>query len=89
MKNLKLFFSYRKGGWADVGGKELFGRSSRSELIAGCDLPKPHGWVAAYPPVNSDILGIARVLVLVINLHNNLINSPNMLIKQQFNCVFN
>ena len=79
MKDLKLFFTYWKAGWTVVGVKELFGGSSRSELIAGCDLPKPHGWVRTYPPVNSDILGLAWVFVLVIHLHNKKKRKRNMI----------
>jgi hypothetical protein len=69
-KKEKEIKTYSEGSGTDVGGKYLFEGSSRSELIAGCDLPEPHGWVVAYPPVNPIILALTGVLILVIHLHN-------------------
>lgn len=60
--------TYSEGGGADVGGKALFEGSTGSELITGCDLPEPHRWVGAYPPVNPVIFVLTRVLVFVIHL---------------------
>lgn len=61
--------TYSQSCRADVRCEILLEGAACSELVAWCDLPKPDRRIGAHPSVNLVVLVVARVLVLVINLH--------------------